>query len=421
MQADKCRIQQYKIKKQITNKAITKGKNMYKYLFLILFFAVSYTATYAGNYYVLRNGLQNSKFIFKNTRRGRVVFLGGSITNMGGWKEAVSADLKRRFPKTKFEFINAGIDSTGSTPGAFRLKRDVFKKGKVDLLFEEAAVNDSIVNRSDKEQVRGMEGIVRHARKLNPNIDIIMMHFVDPEKMKTYNQGKVPKVIQNHEKVAERYGVPSINLALEVTERIKRGEFTWKKDFKGLHPAPFGHKIYSNTIARCLDAAWNKNQPGRLKAHQLPKKVDKYNYEYGKLYSPRKAKKLKGFKFYSKWKNTDKGKTRPGFVNVPMLVGENPGDSFEVNFKGRAVGLLVVAGPDAGIIEYKIDNGKWNKQDLFTQWSGWVHLPSLYVLAAELNRKKIHKVEVRIAKQKNKRSRGNACRVVNIAINGILK
>ena len=64
MQADKCRIQQYKIKKQITNKAITKGKNMYKYLFLILFFAVSYTATYAGNYYVLRNGLQNSKFIF---------------------------------------------------------------------------------------------------------------------------------------------------------------------------------------------------------------------------------------------------------------------------------------------------------------------------------------------------------------------
>ena len=393
---------------------------MNKFLSTILFIIGICNGAKTGDYFELRNGLQNSKFVFKNTRQGRVVFMGGSITNMEGWKELVSVDLKRRFPETQFEFINAGIDSTGSTPGAFRLTRDAFKQGKVDLLFVESAVNDAISGRSDQEEIRGMEGIVRHARKLNPDIDIIMMYFVDPEKMATYNQGKVPNVIQNHEKVARRYQVPSINLALEVTERIKKGEFSWEKDFKGLHPAPFGHKIYSNTIARCFDAAWNNDLSETLSAHPLPEKVDKYNYEHGKLCSPENAEKLNGFKFFPEWKNTDKTATRPGFVDVPMLVGESPGNSFELYFKGSAIGLFVVAGPDTGIIEYRVDDGKWEAKDTFTRWSGGIHLPALYVLAAELDKKKTHKLEVRIAKQKNKNSKGNACRVVNIAVNGIL-
>ena len=47
--------------------------------------------------------------------------------------------------------------------------------------------------------------------------------------------------------------------------------------------------------------------------------------------------------------------TRPGFVRVPMLVGEQPGDAFSLPFNGRAVGLFVTAGPDAGTIELRIE------------------------------------------------------------------
>ena len=54
----------------------------------------------------------------------------------------------KKFPDTKFEFINAGIGSMGSVPHAFRLERDVLAKGPVDLLFVEAAVNDSSNTRS---------------------------------------------------------------------------------------------------------------------------------------------------------------------------------------------------------------------------------------------------------------------------------
>ena len=83
----------------------------------------------------VRGSLQNSLVKFEKKRKGRVAFLGGSITEMKGWKDMVEQQLKQRFPYTEFDFIEAGIGSTGTTPGAFRLQHDILSKGKIDLLF----------------------------------------------------------------------------------------------------------------------------------------------------------------------------------------------------------------------------------------------------------------------------------------------
>ena len=104
------------------------------------------------------------------------------------------------------------------------------------------------------------------------------------------------------------------------------------------------------------------------------------------------AKALRGFTVQ---KNVDPrandvgGGVRGGFVNVDMLVGTEPGDQFSLPFTGRAVGLFVAAGPDAGTIEYRIDpkhgpRGQWQTLDLFTQWSGGLHLPWAHILAGDL-------------------------------------
>src|SRR5665648_1257296 len=114
---------------------------------------------------------------------------------MTGWRDMVCDYLKQRFPSTEFDFINAGIPSTGSTPGAMRFTRDVLSKGPVDLLFEEAAVNDATNGFKPERMLRGMEGIIYQAIKSNPNIDIVMLHFVDQDKMSDYNNGKTPEVI----------------------------------------------------------------------------------------------------------------------------------------------------------------------------------------------------------------------------------
>lgn len=69
-----------------------------------------------------RGSLTNSYLKFAKEKKGCVAFLGGSITEMRGWRNMIQEDLKQRFPETEFTFIDAGIPSTGSTPHAFRLK-----------------------------------------------------------------------------------------------------------------------------------------------------------------------------------------------------------------------------------------------------------------------------------------------------------
>ena len=118
----------------------------------------------------LRDGLQNCHFQFERKKAGRIAFLGGSITAGGGWRDHTMNYFRKRFPETEFEFIGAGISSMGSVPHAFRLERDVFLKGPVDLLFVEAAVNDTS-NTSEIIAYVARYGGCRKARTLDQSID----------------------------------------------------------------------------------------------------------------------------------------------------------------------------------------------------------------------------------------------------------
>jgi len=369
-------------------------------------------------YYTMRGGLDNCRLRFEREKVGRVAFLGGSITEGGTWRDLVCRELRKRFPNTQFDFINAGIASMGSTPGAFRFSRDVLKKGPVDLLFEEAAVNDQSNGRTAIEQIRGMEGIVRQARLANPAIDIVLLHFVDPPKMAIINSGRIPPVIANHEKVAERYNFPSIDLAKEVTERIRAGEFTWAKDFVDLHPSPFGQRLYYRSICSLLDAAWKNSAAAdaEIVAHKLPDPLDGKSYFHGRLVNIADAKIEIGWKLMPNWTPMDKAGTRPGFVNVPMLVATEPGATLRLQFHGTAVGLFVAAGPDAGTVEYSIDGGPFRRRDLFTKWSGGLHLPWAQVLEADLNDGP-HELFLRPASKKNPGSKGHVVRIAHFLVN----
>ncbi len=361
------------------------------------------------NYHLHRSNLNISFSKFKNDKVGRVAFLGGSITYNPGWRDSICQFLQKQFPETKFDFINAGVPSMGSTPGAFRFKNDVLKNGKVDLLFLEAAVNDDTNSTAPVEIIRGMEGIVRHAKTANPQCDIIIMHFVDPGKIESYRNGKVPEVIQLHEKVAEHYNVSTINLAKEVTERIEAGEFNWENDFKDLHPSPFGQNIYFQSIQQFLVNGFKVgNSDGKSVAFDLPEPIDKYSYSNGILIEPNPPKPIKGWTFFENWKPVDGKGTRANYVNVPMLVGDYPGKIIKFQFEGNAVGIAVAAGPDAGIIEYSIDDSDWKKQDLFTTWSKNLYLPWFYTLDSGLKGKK-HTLQIRLTDEKNSESTGNKC------------
>ncbi|MDO4570213.1 MAG: SGNH/GDSL hydrolase family protein [Planctomycetia bacterium] len=372
-------------------------------------------------WFELRGGMPNSKEVFETTKKGTVAFVGGSITEMNGWRNLVIEELQKRFPETEFEFISAGISSTGSTPGAFRLTTDVFAQGKkVDLLFEEAAVNDYTNFRTPTEMLRGMEGIVRRTKTLNPNADVVVMYFAEPAKCRDYRAGIVPEVIVQHERVAEHYAIPSINLAKEVTDRIDAGEFSWEKDFRDLHPAPFGHELYCRTICRLFDAAWPNASEQQTSAAEsvstaaLPEPLDPFSYFDGHYVSIREAE---GWRLVENWTPTLRVGVRRGFVNTPMLESSVPGETLSFRFNGRAVGIFAIAGPDTGIVEYSVDGREWKQKDFFTPWSTQLYLPWAQIFEAELDEGP-HVLRLRMASEKNPKSVGNALRIVHFLVNG---
>jgi hypothetical protein len=366
-----------------------------------------------------RGSLHNSRIRFEREKKGRVAFLGGSITEMTGWRDLVCEELRKRFPDTEFDFINAGIASTGSTPGAFRFKRDVLCNGPVDLLFEEAAVNDATNGFGDREQIRGMEGIVRQARLANPNTDVVMLYFVCDEMLQSLNEGNMPQVILNHEKVAEYYRIPSINLALEVWQRIRDGEFDWDT-FGGTHPAPYGHKVYAAAVSRLFDRMWDtasSGRPDKIMPHLLPETpLEVFGYFGGRLVDVRMAKPGKGWKYIVRWQPDIRAETRRGFVDVPALEALKAGAQLRFSFTGNAVGIFHVAGPDAGVIEYSVDGKPFRRKDLFTLWSAELYIPWVTLLESELDEGK-HVLVIRTAEVHNPASKGTACRIFYFTVN----
>ncbi|GAB3934684.1 hypothetical protein GCM10028827_35280 [Mucilaginibacter myungsuensis] len=351
-------------------------------------------------------------------KKATIAFLGGSITFNPGWRDKVRAYLKGKYPNTKFRFISAGIPSLGSLPHAFRLQRDILDSGKVDLLFFEAAVNDKVNGTDSLTQYLSLEGVVRHARKSNPYMDIIMMSFADPTKTADYTKGVVPGEVYRHERIAAYYGLPSINLAKEVADKLNAKVFSWEEDFVDLHPSPFGQELYYQRIKKLLRSEADKYSPTEAKifSYQLPKQLTKGVFENGAYVDIKTSAYDKGWKYNPEWEPDNGQETRPGFVNVPMLISTAPNSELKFQFKGNAVGIAIVSGGDAGMISYRIDNGQPKTLDLFTEWSSWLHLPWYLCLSSDLKPGK-HTLTLTVSADKNAKSKGNAVRIVHFLVN----
>lgn len=374
----------------------------------------------AGETNVMKRGtLENARIKFEKEKKGHVAFMGGSITEMNGYRPMVCEMLQKRFPETKFTFTSAGISSTCSTTGAFRLKTDVLDQGPVDMLFVEFAVNDDQdAHHTHAECVRGMEGIVRHLRQHNPKAEIVITYFVNEHSTEMYNKGEVPLPVVAHEEVAVHYNVPSIHLAREVSARMKAGEFDWKK-FGGVHPAPFGNRIAADMIGKLFEECWSGTLPAdaAAKDYAMPAKaLDEMNYSGGRFLDPKEAKISDDWKIQVPDWASLKGGKRDRFTKIPMLEGTKPGAALTLDFNGTCVGAFIVAGPDAGTVEASIDGGAAQKVVLYHGFSGGLHYPRTVMFADALTPGK-HSLSLKISTEKDERSSGNALRAMWFCVN----
>lgn len=368
------------------------------------------------NYFTVRSGIPHFYHGVFQKKKATVVYLGGSITNGSGWRDIVDSFLTSKFPWANFHFINAGIPSLGSNAHAFRLNQDVLDSGSVDLLFLEAAVNDN--GTDSATQVRSLEGIVRHLKRVNPHTDIILMSFVDPGKIENYNNHKVPVEVSNHELVAGHYQLPSINFAKEIRDRINKKEFDWKHDFVDLHPSSFGHRLYFHSIQKLLDTCLIKFMHDRklVKQFIVPVPLDRFNFENGTYSYAKDIPHNEDWILSKDWTPHDSLPVRKGYVHTPILTGSKPGSDLSIPFKGNAIGIAIVSGPDAGKLLWSVDKRLSGEVDLFTPFSTQLHLP-VYTLLAEGLDWSSHVLTLRISESKNSKSTGHECDIIYSLVN----
>lgn len=365
-----------------------------------------------------RSSFTNSRLRFERDKKGHVAFIGGSITEMQGYRPMACEDLKKRFPETEFTFTDAGISSTCSTTGAFRLKSDVLSKGPVDLFFVEFAVNDDQdAMHAKKEAARGLEGIIRQCRQHNPQMDIVVTFFVNEGMLALLQKGQVPVSIAAHSEVIEHYGVATNHLAREVAEQISAGKLTWKI-YGGVHPAPAGNRICADMINQMLSGAWSKPLASDAKAtdYALPAPLDAGNYGGGKFVSVKEATIKSGWTVgVPDWMKLP-GSKRPRFTSIDMLAADQPGAECSLKFKGNSLGVYVVAGPDAGTIEVSVDGGPFETRNLYHNYSGGLHYPRTVMLATDLKPGE-HTATLRISASSDSRSKGHAARIMQFCVN----
>ncbi len=366
-----------------------------------------------------RENYANSLAAFSRGQTARVAFLGGSITEMNGYRPMMQTYLQKRFPWTQFDFINAGIASTCSTTGAFRLHRDVFSHGPVDLLFIEFAVNDDQdAGHTLSESRRGLEGILRQARTKYPRLDIVVIYFVNPKMLALLQHGETPVPIAAHEEVCRAYGVSSINVAQELADRIAAKTLSWK-EYGGTHPKQPGNRLAANLCIALLEEGWNSVKTGKSKDHAIPDQVvDSGAYTQGQFVTPGLALRGPGWEYGIPDWTTIGGNLRSRFADRDLLFSSTPGSEITLDFQGKAIGLYLLAGPDAGQVRVRIDDEQPARTiELFHHFSRQLHYPRTVMIATDLEDSP-HRLRLTVHAEHHPQSQGHAVRILEFAVDG---
>ncbi len=329
-----------------------------------------------------RCGLPGFAEKLKNGGPVRIGFLGGSITLAEGYRVLVTEQLAKRYPQCQITGINGGIGGTGSRLGVFRLYDDILRHNP-DLVFVEFAVNDC-ANTTQPQCLASMESIIRQIRQFSPDVNICFIYTINTEIRKALSEGKQPWTIQIMEKLADHYGIPSINLGPEVVRQEKSGSLVYQlplnseaekqaKDAGKLvfsndstHPTlDDGHGLYSKIIMTALE----KILSGQFEKlpEVLPEALSSTAPDNTRMV------RLDAAELSSHWLETTPEKEN--FTRIESIKRlakiwktNEPGAEIRFRFKGTGFGLFGLFGLNSGQFKVWIDGVEQPELPLFDMY-----------------------------------------------------
>jgi len=253
-----------------------------------------------------------------------------------------------------------------------------------------------------------MEGIVRQTWRDNPSLDICFVYTLAGNMLDTLKEGRLPRSYTAMENVAGHYGIPSINMGLEVARLDKAGKLVFQgakpktaeeKAALGdkvlfspdaVHPyTDTGHQLYLEVIVRSMKSIAAAGKP---RPHVLGPPLVADNWEEAKLVPLSRIDPGKG------WQKLDPATSRLArdFGNrLPELwMADQPGTTLEFKFRGTAVGVYDLLGPDCGQVIVKLDDRKPEIRPRFDSFCTYHRLATL-MTGSELSNT-VHSVRIEL-------------------------
>lgn len=313
-----------------------------------------------------RDGLPN--FFAKLEAGGpvRIAYLGGSITEAAGWRVLSRQWFAQQYPQAQVSEIRATISGTGGEMGALRLPDHVLRH-KPDLVFVEFAVNGT--GADTRRSIRSIEGIVRQIRRHDPRAEVCFVFTLSRGMLKELRENRSPRVVTDMKKVADHYGVPTIDFAPEIVRLESAGKLVFAGrapaadapaggavvfSTDGTHPLDAGHRLYLDAIVRSAPALKAAGRPG---PRPLPSPLDADNWEHASLV----AVDAPGITRSAGWQKIEppdgtEKRQRISQYFPSVWQAAQPGDTLEFTFDGVGFGLSGFRGPAAGLFRVTVDN-----------------------------------------------------------------
>lgn len=308
----------------------------------------------------VRSGLPN---FFARVGAGDSVcigFVGGSITNQSGWRDMTFAWLQEQYPTAVMSQVNAAVPGTGADFAACRMERDLLSH-QPDLIFVEYRVNGG-----GGFEARAIEGLVRQIRQSDPETDICLVYTIGHWMLDVLRNGGQTMFGKIMENMANEYGIPSIDLGVEVIKQLKAGDLVFespdpvegKLHFSrdGVHPIQEGHALYRDIVARSILKMQDHGTPG---VYTIPNPIERYHFSTASLLPITNASYSPGWVAVDA--ETDAIYKDDSFRTGMMLDGAvkctTAGETITVNWEGMLICFTTIPQGDGMAAEVSIDGG----------------------------------------------------------------
>lgn len=206
--------------------------------------------------FVYRGNLYRMKKLMRRARQGdriTLAFLGGSITQgsvssqyTNCYAYLVYDWFVKRFPKTAFTYVNAGVGGTTSQFGVSRVEEDVLAF-KPDFVIIEFSVNDD----NTEFYRETYEGLVRKVYGNQFLPAVLLVHNI------FYDSGVSAE--EKHREVGAHYQLPSVSMKPTIYEQVVSGVIQNREITPDdLHPNSEGHALVAEVITDCLDQIYRQ-------------------------------------------------------------------------------------------------------------------------------------------------------------------